>query len=53
MEQHESAVAEGAFVWLCGGTRGEVERGTGVVSTSLICGFIVLRESERGAWAGS
>lgn len=48
---HESAVA--GLMWLCQRIKEELKRGTGVASTSLICGLIVPRESESGAWAGS
>lgn len=51
MGHHESAVAEGILVWLCGRIK-ELERGTHV-STSLICGLTGPRESESVAWAGS
>lgn len=49
---HESAEAGGSSGVALWRIKGELERGTGVVSTSLICGLTVPRESEEGACGG-
>lgn len=42
----ELVVVGGSFVVVLWRIKGELERGIGVVLISLICGLIVLRESE-------